>query len=228
MTEPSDITAPKDPAEYRPRPLLGVTFWAMIAFAVICVLAGVAIAQFGPRLFAPKPAPHAAETAPSAEPPPPPDDPMLRRMVGSVIPREATEWQRRSIESPGGGSCGNGRSIARLCAIGAQGGELDGVRYLSKSLVDGASSMQAEGVDPLFGAIRWGLGFALDGEGYPGPTPTCFHWGGAGGSFGLMDQPTGVSCGYAMNNMIMGGAEPRNEPRNNRLWSALKQVMSGL
>ena len=94
--------------------------------------------------------------------------------------------------------------------------------------MDEASSLQAEGVDPLFGPIRWGLGFALDGEGYPGPTPTCFHWGGAGGSFGLMDQPTGVSCGYAMNNMIMGGAEPRNEPRNNRLWNTLKEVMTGL
>ena len=70
MTEPSDITAPKDPADYRPRPLLGVTFWAMIAFAVVCVLAGVAIAQFGPRLFSPKPAAHGVEAAPPAEPAP--------------------------------------------------------------------------------------------------------------------------------------------------------------
>jgi len=69
MTEPSDITAPKDPADYRPRPLLGVTFWAMIAFAVVCVLAGVAIAQFGPRLFSPKPAAHGVE-APPADPAP--------------------------------------------------------------------------------------------------------------------------------------------------------------
>jgi CubicO group peptidase (beta-lactamase class C family) len=164
-----------------------------------------------------------------AQPPAPPhDDPMLRRIVGSVIPSDATEWQRRSIENAGGGACGNGRSIARLCSIGAQGGELDGARYLSKALVDEASSLQAEGVDPLFGPIRWGLGFALNGEGYPGPTPTCFHWGGAGGSFGIMDQPTGVSGGYAMNNMIMGGAEPRNEPRNNRLWDTLEEVVSSL
>jgi len=162
-----------------------------------------------------------------SQPPAPPDDPMLRRIVGSVVPGEFSEWQRRSIESPGGGCCGNGRAIARLCSIGAQGGELDGVRYLSKALVDEASSLQAEGIDPLFGPIRWGLGFALDGEGYPGPTPTCFHWGGAGGSFGLMDQATGVSCGYAMNNMIMG-PEPRNETRNNRLWAALERVMTGL
>lgn len=55
MTAPADPTgpaAPQDPRDYRPRPLLGATFWAMIAFAVLCVLAGVAIATFGPRLFA--------------------------------------------------------------------------------------------------------------------------------------------------------------------------------
>ncbi len=70
MTEPSDITAPKDPADYRPRPMLGVTFWAMIAFGVICVLAGVAIAQFGPRLFSHKPPGHAAEAPLPSEPAP--------------------------------------------------------------------------------------------------------------------------------------------------------------
>jgi hypothetical protein len=58
MSPPSDaseITAPKDPAAYRPRPLLGVTFWAMLALMLLCVLAGVAIAEFGPRLFNARP-----------------------------------------------------------------------------------------------------------------------------------------------------------------------------
>jgi len=78
MSPPSDapeVTAPKDPADYRPRPLLGVTFWAMIAFAVLCVLAGVAIASFGPRLFD-RPASRAAAEPPSAlEPAAPPQAP---------------------------------------------------------------------------------------------------------------------------------------------------------
>jgi hypothetical protein len=50
-----DLSAPRDPAAYRPRPLLGVTFWAMIAFGVICVLAGVALATVGPKLLAQAP-----------------------------------------------------------------------------------------------------------------------------------------------------------------------------
>ena len=56
----SDISAPKDPADYRPRPMLGMTFWAMLALMLLCVLAGVAVANFGPRLFSPKPAAKAA------------------------------------------------------------------------------------------------------------------------------------------------------------------------
>lgn len=68
-SDASDITAPKDPAAYRPRPLMGVTFWAMIALMLLCVLAGVAIANFGPRLFGPKPAPrNAVETPSTVEP----------------------------------------------------------------------------------------------------------------------------------------------------------------
>jgi len=64
----SEISAPKDPAEYRRKPLLGVTFWAMLALMLLCVLAGVAVANFGPRLFAPRPvARGAAENAPAAE-----------------------------------------------------------------------------------------------------------------------------------------------------------------
>lgn len=69
-TDASDLTAPKDPAEYRPRPLLGVTFWAMIALMLLCVLAGVAIANFGPRWFGPQPAARPAEAPAAVEPAP--------------------------------------------------------------------------------------------------------------------------------------------------------------
>ena len=76
MSSPSDrpetaapeSALPKDPADYRPRPLLGVTFWAMIALMLLCVLAGVAIAEWGPRIFGVRPPLHpaAAEPAPVA------------------------------------------------------------------------------------------------------------------------------------------------------------------
>jgi hypothetical protein len=64
----ADIAAPRDPAEYRPRPLLGFSFWATMAFGVICVLAGVGIAVLGPRLWAQRPAARHAEALVAAEP----------------------------------------------------------------------------------------------------------------------------------------------------------------
>ncbi len=69
---------PKDPAQYRPR--AGVSAWAMTAFAILCVLAGVGVALFAPRLMenlrapgqvaplSPTPAPVAAAPSPAAAP----------------------------------------------------------------------------------------------------------------------------------------------------------------
>ena len=48
---PADPDLPKNPLEYRRRPLLGVGFWALIAFGVLCVLAGAGVALLGPRLL---------------------------------------------------------------------------------------------------------------------------------------------------------------------------------
>jgi hypothetical protein len=69
----SEIGAPKDPAEYRPKPLLGATFWAMLALMLLCVLAGVAVATVVPKVFGSKPAAsRPAETAAAVETPAPP------------------------------------------------------------------------------------------------------------------------------------------------------------
>lgn len=52
-----DLTAPRDPAAYRRPRLLGPGFWALFAFGALCILAGWAIAQFGPQVFPERPAP---------------------------------------------------------------------------------------------------------------------------------------------------------------------------
>ena len=54
MTSPADLepTVPKDPADDRRRPLMGVSFWAAISFGILCVLAGAGLAAFGPKLLA--------------------------------------------------------------------------------------------------------------------------------------------------------------------------------
>ena len=102
----NDITAPKDPAAYRPRPLMSATYWAMMALMLLCVLAGVAIALFVPRLLTPhipdKPTPAAATAdriapampaAVAASPPAPaaaaPDVERLSARVASLEQRQA-------------------------------------------------------------------------------------------------------------------------------------------
>jgi hypothetical protein len=73
MIPPADVpptSAPKDSAVYRPRSVLGPTIWAMLAFGLFCILAGVAIADLGPRLFAAKSTSKAPPEAASAAVPP--------------------------------------------------------------------------------------------------------------------------------------------------------------
>jgi hypothetical protein len=67
MTTPPDrdLAPPKDPAEYRPRRLLGFGFWALLLFGVVCVVAGVLLALYGPKLLRP---PQRHSEAPAAEP----------------------------------------------------------------------------------------------------------------------------------------------------------------
>ena len=68
--EPAELAAPdlpRDPAQYAARrPRLPLSFWLMIAFGLVCVLAGVAVGRFGARLFPVKPAAESAAPAQTA------------------------------------------------------------------------------------------------------------------------------------------------------------------
>lgn len=82
--DPAELTAPRDPAAYaRPR-LMGVSFWVLIAFGVLCVLAGFGLAKFGPSLFPAKPAPSA--TTPAGFVGEPPSEPAAPAPVAVVDP----------------------------------------------------------------------------------------------------------------------------------------------
>lgn len=68
--DPAEIAAPRDPALYASRPLLGPGFWAFIVFGILCVAAGVALARFGPSWFAPRSPAVVEQPATAAAPPP--------------------------------------------------------------------------------------------------------------------------------------------------------------
>jgi len=73
--DPVEAETPPDPAAYRRQRLMGVGFWAMIAFSILCVLAGAAIATYLPRILGERPpaavagAPVAARSSLQAPPP---------------------------------------------------------------------------------------------------------------------------------------------------------------
>jgi CubicO group peptidase (beta-lactamase class C family) len=92
-------------------------------------------------------------------------------------------------------------------------------------MVEAAATAHYEGEDLMWGIIRYGLGFGLDSDGYRAPTPTSFHWGGWGGSWGLMDIENEVSAGYAMN---ANRGNRREDLRQKRIWGALAEVMPTL
>lgn len=60
-TDPVETEAPRDPALYARRRLLGPGFWALIVFGLVCVAAGAALARFGPTWFSPRKTPAAVE-----------------------------------------------------------------------------------------------------------------------------------------------------------------------
>lgn len=161
------------------------------------------------------PMPGAKSTRPAV-----PGDPasmQVRAFGNPRFPGNATntrEW--RAAEMPSSNGHGNGRSMARVYAALALGGELDGVRLLSREQIEAASVEQSNGTDAVVGIpLRFGLGFRL-------PLPDV-SWGpkalghsGAGGSAGFADPEARISFGYAMNQML--GPE---DPRANRLAQAV-------
>jgi CubicO group peptidase (beta-lactamase class C family) len=109
-------------------------------------------------------------------------------------------WRRAEI--PAAGGHGNARSIARVMAVLANRGTLDGRRLLSPAMCERIFEEQQFGRDRvLMRPIRFGLGFGLRSEFVPLPNERCCYWAGWGGSFALVDMENAISFSYAMNDM---------------------------
>jgi len=90
--DPVEIAAPRDPALYAPRRVLGLGFWALIAFGLICVAAGAALARFGPAWMAPR-VPAVVEQPVRAAPPAAPVErrPLSGGPIAVLPPTVATD-----------------------------------------------------------------------------------------------------------------------------------------
>jgi CubicO group peptidase (beta-lactamase class C family) len=111
------------------------------------------------------------------------------------------EW--RAAEIPAANGHTTARSLAKLYGTLARGGELDGVRVMSKEQVAQCSIEQSSGPDELLVInTRFSLGFMMSQPGASlGPNAKSFGHPGAGGSLGYADPETKIGFGYTMNKM---------------------------
>jgi len=133
-------------------------------------------------------------------------------------------WRRADMGAVNGH--GNARSVARIQAVVANGGSLDGVNLLSPATIDRIFEVQSDGVDLVVGVpLTFGIGYALprpDTFPYlPQDSRVCF-WGGWGGSMVIVDVDRRMTIAYMMNQMgdgIIGG------PRSTALISAAHEAI---
>ena len=116
-------------------------------------------------------------------------------------PIDAKRYRRAEI--PAANGHGTAEAVARLYGALALGGELDGVRILSREAIDRARTEQSFGEDAVLGIpMRFGLGYMLRHDGLPlGPNDGTFGHLGMGGSMGFADPSARLGFGYVLNKM---------------------------
>jgi CubicO group peptidase (beta-lactamase class C family) len=122
---------------------------------------------------------------------------------GSMRPGLVNSREWRAAEIPAANGHTTARSLAKLYGALARGGELDGVRVMSKEQVANCSIEQSNGPDALLMInTRFSLGFMMSQPGASlGPNAKSFGHPGAGGSLGYADPEAKIGFGYTMNKM---------------------------
>ena len=127
-------------------------------------------------------------------------------------------------EIPGSNGHGNGRSLARIGAVIACEGTLEGKTLLSPAALRKATSTQIYGYDVVLRVpLRWGLGFALTQQPAKHGSSRGLFWGGYGGSNLYVDLDKKISMGYAMNNGVLNFIGDR---RSMRLATAVYEALN--
>jgi CubicO group peptidase (beta-lactamase class C family) len=110
-------------------------------------------------------------------------------------------WRHAEIPAANGHT--NARALSRFYSALARGGEVDGVRILSRAQVQQCYVEQSNGIDAVLSVpMRFGLGYRLTQPAAPyGPNPHTFGHTGAGGSLGFADPDARLGFAYTMNQM---------------------------
>jgi CubicO group peptidase (beta-lactamase class C family) len=107
-------------------------------------------------------------------------------------------------ENPAANPVGDARSLARFYALLANGGELDGVRLVSRESIDRHTTVVVDDQDSLWGThFRVGLGYMRSCGWYQMGPNDAFGHAGLGGAVGWADPDRNVSFGYVMNRLVL-------------------------
>ena len=147
-------------------------------------------------------------------------------IMDSIGPGDWMSRERMAALIPASNCYANARSIAQVCSVFAGEGTASGQRLLSPEWAREAGREQVAGEDLVIGPIRYGMGLGIDNPAFPAPGPNAFHWGGYGGSWGVMDPDSQVAFGYAPNNLDFGGGNI--SPRLLGFHQALTDLLPGL
>nr|MDO8085104.1 serine hydrolase domain-containing protein [Candidatus Sigynarchaeum springense] len=133
-------------------------------------------------------------------------------------------WQKAELPSSNGN--GNARSMAKIGAMIACDGELNGKRLLSTETIKETATSQFNGKGYLIANGSMGLGWAINTlKMADGTIPLAIGWGGLGGSFCTIDLDNHMSFAYAMNKMNLSLLPDRRKGRLvNAVYSSLKRI----
>jgi CubicO group peptidase (beta-lactamase class C family) len=170
---------------------------------------------------------------PNQPPPSPPESVHARQAPAQILTGPAV-YNRPEIQAaciPAANGIGNARSVARLFAMLANGGELDGVRLLPEELVRSFLAPRPGGDDhdlTFDGTMAIGMGSLLrDPAGYIRQPPVgarVLSQFGAGGSLGYADLDAKLAFGFCHNRMF---ARPKLDGSDSP-WAELGDVLRGL
>jgi CubicO group peptidase (beta-lactamase class C family) len=153
-----------------------------------------------------------------------------QRMVGEPAGSQVAQWfNRREIQQaaiPGSGGIMSARGLARMYAMLANGGELDGVRVLSAEAIARATELQSYEFDEIYRVrIRRGLGYRLGPDAGPGAGPNAFGHVGGGGSFGYADPDQRFAMAFTKNFFAYNSGAPAQRRGGPVVAAAVKSAL---
>ena len=147
-----------------------------------------------------------------ADAPAAPPDALITRAIPPAVGILAEPYNDplvRRAALPAHGGLMNARSLARMYATLANGGELDGVRILPEDRVRTATRLQTDDLDlAIQQPVRKALGYFQSGAiSAMGPRMTAYGHPGAGGAIGFADPEHEFAFALTKSSLV-AGAEP--------------------